>query len=61
MSLQQLLAAQNQYPCLSGISFNSLTTFLRMACLARPLTEFQVEDWRRPPDTSLRSPRAHCF
>ncbi|KAK7001157.1 hypothetical protein R3P38DRAFT_3612695 [Favolaschia claudopus] len=50
MSLQQLLAAQTQYPCLSDISFNSLTTFLRMACLARPLIEFQVEDRRRPPD-----------
>ncbi|KAK7013932.1 hypothetical protein R3P38DRAFT_3004254, partial [Favolaschia claudopus] len=48
MSLQQLLGAQIQYPCLSDISFNS--TFLRMACLARPLIEFQVEDRRRPPD-----------
>ncbi|KAK6984438.1 hypothetical protein R3P38DRAFT_3231659 [Favolaschia claudopus] len=50
MSLRQLLAAQDQYPCLSDIGFTSLTTFLRMACLARPIIELQVEDRRRPPD-----------
>ncbi|KAK6966911.1 hypothetical protein R3P38DRAFT_2815664 [Favolaschia claudopus] len=50
MNLEQLLAAQRQYPCLAGIDFNSLTMFLRMACLARPLIIFQVEDRRRPPD-----------
>jgi hypothetical protein len=50
MNLQQLISAQQQYPSLSGVDFHGLNSFLRMACLARPLIEFQQKDLRRPPD-----------
>ncbi|KAJ7229372.1 hypothetical protein C8J57DRAFT_1019516, partial [Mycena rebaudengoi] len=50
MNLQQLISAQQQYPSLSGVDFHGLNSFLRMACLARPLIEFQQKDLRCPPD-----------
>ncbi|KAJ7367056.1 hypothetical protein DFH08DRAFT_658124, partial [Mycena albidolilacea] len=37
-------------PSLSAVDLHGLTSFLRMACLARPLIEFQQEDRRCPPD-----------
>ncbi|KAF8194768.1 hypothetical protein K438DRAFT_1587719 [Mycena galopus ATCC 62051] len=54
MNLQHLSSAQQRYPSLSGVNFQGLNSFLRMACLARPLIEFQQKDRRRPPDVLHR-------